>query len=48
MRRGFGDAAWALARARMEPLRRIGSAAHQVALLRAALFGDGPVAAWLR
>jgi hypothetical protein len=48
MRRGFGDAAWTLARARMEPLRRIGSAAHQVALLRAALFGDGPVAAWLR
>ena len=48
MRRSFGDADWTLARARMEPLRRIGSAADQVALLREALFGAGPVAAWLR
>ena len=48
MRSGFGDAAWQLARSRMEPLRRIGSAAHQVALLREALFGEGPVASWLR
>lgn len=48
MRAGFGDASWALARARMAPLRAIGSADHQVALLRAALLGHGPLAGWLR
>jgi hypothetical protein len=48
MREGFGDARWDLARARMAPLRELGSAAHQVGLLRTALFGDGPLAPLLR
>jgi hypothetical protein len=48
MREGFGDARWQLARARMAPLRETGSASHQVALLRQALLGDGPLAPLLR
>ena len=32
----------------MTPLRETGSAAHQVALLRRALLGDGPLAPLLR
>jgi hypothetical protein len=48
MREGFGDARWQLARARMAPLREIGSAPHQVALLREALLGDGALAPLLR
>jgi len=48
LKESFGDARWALARSRMAPLREIGSAAHQVALLKDALFGGGPIAGWLR
>ena len=48
LKEGFGDARWDLAQARMAPLREIGSAAWQAGVLREALFGEGPIAGWLR